>query len=179
VTTWRFTCAMPALRGAKQRIGTSSLRPRLLTASPLHLVTLSKTSSGAFFKKQMSDPDFPEALRSFIRDNIPDVDAAELLLLLARNRERRFDLHGVLAELTWTAVTEPVARKHLTLLQERGLVVSQASNYQYSPSTPQLDAAVHALMRVYNERPVTMVRMIYTLRDEKIRSFADAFRFKK
>jgi hypothetical protein len=38
---------------------------------------------------------------------------------------------------------------------------------------------VHALTRVYNARPVTMVRMIYTLRDEKIRSFADAFRIKK
>jgi hypothetical protein len=146
-----------------------------------HLVTPSiKRAPARFFKQHMSDPDFPEALRAFIRDNIPDVDAAELLLLLARNRERRFDLHGLLAELASTAVTEPVARKHLTLLQERGLVVStRASTYQYSPSTPQLDSAVRALTRVYNERPVTMVRMIYTLRDEKIRSFADAFRFKK
>jgi hypothetical protein len=128
----------------------------------------------------MSDPDFPEALRSFIRDNIPDVDAAELLLLLARHSERRFDLYSLLAELTSTAVTEPIARRHLALFQERGLVVStQASTFQYSPSTPQTDAAVRALMRVYNERPVTMVRMIYALRDEKIRSFADAFRIKK
>jgi hypothetical protein len=128
----------------------------------------------------MSDPDFPEALRSFIRDNIPDVDAAELLLLLARYPQRRFDLYSLLAELTSTAVTEPVARRHLALFQERGLVVStQASTFQYSPSTPQTDEAVRALMRVYNERPVTMVRMIYTLRDEKIRSFADAFRIKK
>jgi hypothetical protein len=146
--------------------------------SPRH--TFDKTRSGAFFQATHVRSRFPEALRSFIRDNIPDVDAAEILLLLARNRERRFDLHGLLAELASTAVTEPVARKHLTLLQERGLVVStRASTYQYSPSTPQLDSAVRALTRVYNERPVTMVRMIYTLRDEKIRSFADAFRFKK
>jgi hypothetical protein len=34
-------------------------------------------------------------------------------------------------------------------------------------------------MRVYNARPVTMVRVIYALRDEKIRSFADAFRIIK
>jgi hypothetical protein len=128
----------------------------------------------------MSDPDFPEALRSFIRDNIPDVDAAELLLLLARNPERRFDLHTLLSELSSTAVTAPIARKHLALLQERGLVVStQASTYQYIPSSPQIDQAVQALTRVYDERPVTMVRVIYALRDERIRSFADAFRIKR
>jgi hypothetical protein len=128
----------------------------------------------------MSDPDFPEALRSFIRDNIPDVDAAELLLLLARNPERRFDLHTLLSELDSAAVTGPIARKHLARFQERGLVVStRASTYQYIPSSPQIDQAVRALTRVYNERPVTMVRMIYTLRDERIRSFADAFKIKK
>jgi hypothetical protein len=128
----------------------------------------------------MSDPDFPEALRVFIRDNIPDVDAAELLLQLARDRDRPYDLHTLLSDLAPTAISDAVARKHLTAFQERGLVVStRANTYQYSPSTPQLDAAVHALTRVYNARPVTMVRMIYALRDEKIRSFADAFRIKK
>jgi hypothetical protein len=128
----------------------------------------------------MIDPDFPEELRAFIRDNIPDVDAAELLLKLAREPDRRYDLHTLLADLAPTAISEPVARKHLALFQERGLVVStQANTYHYSPSTLELDAAVHALTRVYNARPVTMVRMIYALRDEKIRSFADAFRIKK
>ena len=128
----------------------------------------------------MTDPDFPDALRSFIRDAIPDVDAAELLLLLARNAERDFDLRTLLGELRPSVVTEAVARRHLTQFQERGLVVSsQPGTYRYSPSTPQLDEAVRALTRVYNERPVTMVRTIYALRDEKIRSFADAFRIKK
>jgi hypothetical protein len=32
---------------------------------------------------------------------------------------------------------------------------------------------------VYNERPVTLVRVIYSPKDDKIRSFADAFRLKK
>ena len=51
--------------------------------------------------------------------------------------------------------------------------------YRYSPASPELDALVRALTKVYNERPVTLVRMIYAPRDEKIRSFADAFRLKK
>ena len=128
----------------------------------------------------MSDPDFPEELRAFIRDNIPDVDAAELLLRLAGNPERRYDVPTLLSDLRPTAISEAAARKHLTAFQERGLVAApQPDTYHYSPANPELAAAVHALTRVYNARPVTMVRMIYALRDEKIRSFADAFRIKK
>ena len=127
----------------------------------------------------MNDPDFPEELRVFIRDNIADVDAAELLLQLASRRERSYPLHELLADLRPTPISEAVARKHLALFAERGLVAFSSDTYQYNPATPQLDAAVHALTRVYHARPVTMVRMIYALRDEKIRSFADAFRIKK
>ena len=128
----------------------------------------------------MSDPDFPEALRAFIREHIPDVDAAELLLQLSRDPGRSYDLTSLLADLRPTAISESTARKHLTLFHERGLVVSpQPGLHQYRPGTPELDEAVRALTRVYNARPVTMVRMIYALRDEKIRSFADAFRIKK
>ena len=62
----------------------------------------------------------------------------------------------------------------------QGLVVPRnGESYQYSPASPDLDEAVRALTRVYNARPVTLVRMIYAPKDEKIRSFADAFRLKK
>ena len=35
------------------------------------------------------------------------------------------------------------------------------------------------LAQAYEQRPVTLVRLIYALRDRKIRSFADAFRLRK
>ena len=128
----------------------------------------------------MNDPDFPEELRTFIREHIADVDAAELLLQLARAPEREYDVQSLLADLKPTAISEPTALRHLTAFEELGLVQSAGGgSYRYSPSSPQIADAVRALMRVYNARPVTMVRMIYALRDEKIRSFADAFRIKK
>ena len=71
----------------------------------------------------------------------------------------------------------------LGMLQQfeiRGLVARRENDeFQYAPATPELGAAVASLMRAYNERPVTLVRVIYSPRDEKIRSFADAFRLKK
>jgi hypothetical protein len=38
---------------------------------------------------------------------------------------------------------------------------------------------VRTLAQAYNERPVTLIRMIYALRDPKIQSFADAFKLRK
>ncbi len=128
----------------------------------------------------MSDPDFPELLRSFIQETIPTVDAAELLIALARERDVAFQVPALLEAMRPTAVTEPAARRYLAHFQSRGLVEQNSNmSYQYKPANSELDAAVGALTRVYNERPVTLVRMIYAPKDEKIRSFADAFRLTK
>lgn len=38
---------------------------------------------------------------------------------------------------------------------------------------------VATLAQAYEQRPVTLIRLIYALRDSKIRSFADAFKLRK
>jgi len=40
-------------------------------------------------------------------------------------------------------------------------------------------AHLATLAQAYEERPVTLFRIIYALRDSKIRSFADAFKVRK
>ena len=128
----------------------------------------------------MSDPDFPEDLRSFIQEYISSVDAAELLIVLARDPARKYRLSELIDALRPSALSETAARRHLAHFETHGFVVSEGADvFQYSAATPALDAAVRALSKVYNERPVTLVRMIYAPKDEKIRSFADAFRLKK
>lgn len=126
------------------------------------------------------DPDFPEELRSFIQETIPSVDAAELLLVLAQHPDRDYQVVDVINTMRPTAVSEPVVRRYLNHFHSVGVVAVKENNtYRYSPSSPELDGLVRALTKVYNERPVTLVRMIYAPRDDKIRSFADAFRLKK
>lgn len=44
---------------------------------------------------------------------------------------------------------------------------------------PELAAHVAMLVKAYEERPVTLFRIIYALRDANIRSFADAFKVRK
>ena len=43
----------------------------------------------------------------------------------------------------------------------------------------ELAAHVATLAKAYEERPVTLFRIIYALRDANIRSFADAFKVRK
>jgi hypothetical protein len=38
---------------------------------------------------------------------------------------------------------------------------------------------VRTLAQAYRERPVTLIRVIYALRDSRIQSFADAFRLRR
>ena len=111
----------------------------------------------------MKDPDFSEELRSFIQETIPTLDAAELLLLLAAAPDRAHSIGSILAAMRPTAVPEAAARCYLQHFQSRGLVaVRESDAFQYAPATPELDAAVRTLTRVYNERPVTLVRVIGT-----------------
>ena len=47
------------------------------------------------------------------------------------------------------------------------------------PDDPVLKAHVATLAQAYEQRPVTLIRLIYALRDGKIRSFADAFKLRR
>jgi len=42
-----------------------------------------------------------------------------------------------------------------------------------------LAGRVQTLAKAYRERPVTLIRVIYALRDKKIQSFADAFKMRR
>src|SRR3954469_5477300 len=113
------------------------------------------------------DADFSDDFCRFLRTAIPAVDAAELVLLA----------HGDPAR-AWTA--PEAAARYVTGLQASGLLeVDSEQRVRYRPASEALAAHVATLERVYRERPVTLIRVIYALRDNKIRSFAEAFRLRR
>jgi hypothetical protein len=128
----------------------------------------------------MTDPDFPPELRTFIQGTIPNIEAAEVLLLFARERDAALGIEAIVDGLKPTVLEAVQVRRYLSLFQERRLIAETGDGtYRYSPESEALERVVRGLAKAYNERPVTLVRLIYTLRDENIRSFADAFRLKK
>jgi hypothetical protein len=125
----------------------------------------------------MMDVDFPEELCVFIQRTIPTIEAAELLVLLSRNPLRQWTLKEIVHEIRPTVITEAEAQKCLLLFRARNLVIEhQDASFQFSPASATLDSKVRVLAKAYNERPVTLIRMIYS---RKIQSFADAFRIEK
>jgi len=126
------------------------------------------------------DPDFPDALRAFIQEYIPDVDAAELLLLFVRNPDRLWTADEIVASVSSSQLVTAAARRHLARFEALGVVEQpQPGCFRHKSASAEIDRVVQALVKAYNERPVTLVRMIYSLRDAQLRSFANAFRLKK
>ena len=70
------------------------------------------------------------------------------------------------------------AEKYLRLFEAQGLIGQFGGSYRYRPESG-LAPQVEKLALAYNQRPVTLIRVIYAFRDSSIKSFAEAFRLRK
>jgi hypothetical protein len=109
-------------------------------------------------------PDFPDGLRRLIHQCLPNVDAVELLLMLAREPHQTFALGAVVAKLSTPGLSERLAQKYLASLEACGLIAQQDGCYRFAPQNPHQAEWVNALDRLYSKRPVTLIRAIYALR---------------
>lgn len=129
----------------------------------------------------MEDSAFSEAFFAFIHAAIPSVSAAEVLLLVQKHPERWWTAWEIRAGLPADVnITESGIAACLDALRPHGLIEFDGEKrVRYHPVSESQDAQVRTLAQAYNERPVTLIRMIYALRDPKIQSFADAFKLRK
>lgn len=109
-----------------------------------------------------------------------------MLLMLCADPQRRWPASELAREMR----VEPAwAEPALNELARRGLLAADgttgetggasASRYHYAPASPALDEAVRQLARTYAELRVSVIEFIFSLPEEPIRSFADAFRLRK
>jgi len=111
---------------------------------------------------------------SFVQGTINSLCALELLLLLRRERPRRYTLDQVVRELrsSQLAVTQALDR-----LQRSELIEDSGEGaYRYQQGSAQLDVICERLESLYARKPVKIVNAILGAPDEKLRTFADAFR---
>jgi hypothetical protein len=129
----------------------------------------------------MEDAAFSDEFCRFLRAAVPSVDAAELLLLLQREPARWWAAPEALAALLpGAAPSDADLARYLALFQANGLIaVGPDQRVQYRPAQFAVEAHVTTLAQAYRERPVTLIRVIYALRDSTIQSFADAFKLKR
>ena len=128
----------------------------------------------------MEDADFTDEFCRFIQAAIPSVEAAEILIALARRPDAELSPAAALRELPrGGTVSEAQAAGLLETFQARGLAARGAGGFRYAPATSELRSHAEMLAQAYNQRPVTLIRIIYALRDSRIQSFAEAFRLRK
>ena len=128
----------------------------------------------------MDDSAFSDEFCRFIQTVVPSVDAAELLLALFEDAYTWWAPAVLAAKLRPASnIIEADALRYLDLFQARGLTAAGPDKrVQYRPASEALHDHVRTLAQAYKERPVTLIRMIYALRDTKIQSFADAFKLR-
>jgi hypothetical protein len=108
---------------------------------------------------------------------LKSVWALELLLLLRRERCRCWSADDLNRELR---ASPGLVAEILGTLTSAGLVGEEAENrYRYQPATAELERLAEELEAAYAARPLAVVHAILAAPNEKIRTFADAFRFKR
>lgn len=127
----------------------------------------------------MADTGLSEEVKTFITEHISSVEQLEVLLLLHREQQR-WSAQEVSQELR---IDPASAAERLADLQGRGLLVESAGEttplYQYQPQKSNLDYTVNDLAKAYQEYRVTVISLIFSKPIDKIRTFADAFKFRK
>ena len=118
-------------------------------------------------------------VRKFIAEYLGSAEQLEVLLLLHAERGRDFTA----AEVSERVYTVPAAAlMRLDDLTSAGLLTSDgASNprYRYAPTNPGMAERVDALAEAYRTDRVAVVRLIYEVPRDPVRSLADAFRVRR
>lgn len=118
----------------------------------------------------------PQDIRDFLSDCIESVSQLELLFIILGNKQKKWTAPTISRELR----TNPaMANKQMDLLHAKGILFKENEFYSYAPKSQKLDELITKLSALYNERPVAIVTYIFTKPEDKLKGFADAFKFKK
>jgi hypothetical protein len=117
-----------------------------------------------------------EAVLSFVRSAIKSAWSLELLLLLHRDPQKSWTSEPLIRELRGS---EHLVNESLAILKAAGLVEVTEAGARYRPQSAESAALIAALVDLYTQKPITVLRAIFTSPSDHIRSFADAFVFRK
>lgn len=122
---------------------------------------------------------FPEEIRQFVELNIESIDQLEILRVLNENPDKECDAAFLAAEIQANPKAIGI---HLAALHGRGLLLAEKRVDwfgRHGAHTPELKLKVDRLLQTYHERPVSMIKFIYSQANNPLRVFAEAFQLRK
>lgn len=117
-----------------------------------------------------------EVVLSFVRSAIKSAWSLELLLLLYRDPDQAWTGEALVRELRGS---EHLVNESVATLSAAGVVELAETGARYRAQSSESAALVAALVELYRQKPLTVLKAIFTSPSDKIRSFSDAFLFQK
>jgi hypothetical protein len=137
---------------------------------------MTRRRTGASPRNQAVDV-IPEQVLQFVRQSIKSVWTLDLMILMRRHKDRAWTPDALAGELR---ANRALVQEALSSLVAAGILVAEPEGaFRYGPADAALEDAAAEVERHYIERPLALIRAIVSAPNEKIQSFADAFRFKK
>ncbi len=109
---------------------------------------------------------------------IDSLEELEILILVKNDPQKSWSLDRVNDQVRSSAAS---IQQRLAKLVETGFVAfdSSTKEYRYEPKSENLVTAVTLLAEAYRERRIKVIEAIYSKPVSGIRSFSEAFRFKR
>jgi hypothetical protein len=122
-------------------------------------------------------PVISEPVLRFVRSTIKSGWALELLLIMYRRPDAVWTVNSLTAELRGSAA---LVADLLASFEDAGLIErDRGGSVHYRPHSLELHDVIGQLERIYAERPLSLIKEILSQPNDKIQSFADAFRWKQ
>jgi hypothetical protein len=125
----------------------------------------------------VSNDGLSDSVKQFIAECIASVEQLEILLHLYATAPRPWSAEAVAKELY--LAPESVERR-LQEFHDKGLLEKRESDlFSFKPAKQETERTVLEVSRAYKERRVAVINQIFSNPQDHLRSFADAFKFKK
>jgi hypothetical protein len=127
----------------------------------------------------VADADISREVQSFIKEHITSIEQLEVLLLLQRDPGKQWTAE----ELSRTLYISVEAAAHrLNDFCAKGFCVTEEEpgpRYRYNPGIGHLDSVIRDLRTEYERRRVRVINLVFSNPNDQLRSFSDAFKFRK
>lgn len=125
----------------------------------------------------MHQNSLPQDIRDFLSEFIDSVSQLEILLMCSSEPQTAFSPEDISKNLRTHPMT---AQKQLQSLVDKGLLASISDHkFIFRPKELELKDLIYKLASSYKIKPVAVVTFIYDKPTDKLKGFADAFKFKK
>jgi hypothetical protein len=117
-----------------------------------------------------------ENVKRLIAESIDSIPELEAILLLREHPDQGWTPDEAGKRLY---LSRAVASYVLTALADRGFLLRNGDTYRYGPPDEGIRKDVDDLAAAYSRHLVAVTRLIHAKPSASVRSFADAFRFRK